>query len=162
MICFIVLMMMLYFQKVKGGCVTCSLCVIFTHTACLFSLFSLDFLPMSPNAMSCVESCVCVACRLLGERRDDSVSLCACVCLLFLLSHLRSLLSILGLFALSSFRLSVSTLLLFSIELPLVHSLVVIVVKKEGKRNKRNLLCHKNVHLQCSLCLCVSFSRINR
>jgi len=45
--------------------------------------------------------------------------------------------------------------LLFSIELPLVHSLVVIVVKKGGKRNKRNLLCHKNVHLQCSSCLCL-------
>lgn len=52
------------------------------------------------------------------------------------------------------FVLSVLSLL-FSIELPLLHSLVVIVVKKEERRNKRNLLCHKNVHLQCSLCLCL-------
>jgi len=96
-----------------------------------------------------VSKVVCVS-RLssFGERRDDSVSLCAC---LFAFSSL-----IFGLFfpfwfsPLSPlFSLSVSSL--FSIELPLIHSLVVIVVKKEGKRNKRNLLCHKNVHLQCSL-----------
>jgi len=97
--------------------------------------------------MSCVESC-----RHLGEReRHDSVSLCARVfAFSSLIFHGLSFHSGVVCSLLFSFCLS-----LFSIELPLVHSLVVIVVKKEGKRNKRNLLCHKNVHLQCSLCLCL-------
>jgi len=155
MIRFIVFMM-LYFQKVKGDMFT--MCDFHTHSLPLL-LFPLPC-ELCHQMEWVVSKIVCVS-RLssFGERRDDSVSLCAC---LFAFSSL-----IFGLFfpfwfsPLSPlFSLSVSSL--FSIELPLIHSLVVIVVKKEGKRNKRNLLCHKNVHLQCSLFLCVSSSRINR
>jgi len=85
--------------KSKGGHVHY---VWFSHTQLASSSLSTPLRAMSPNGMSCVESCVCVSLVIIWREKGwQCFSVCVSVCFFF--SHLRSLLSILVLSSLSSF-----------------------------------------------------------